>query len=233
MVGRPLPPPGARAVVVPPPLVAGDKEVLTNPLTSSCVIRSLNPLPFTRVRSTPSSRANFRTEGPACAREKPGSLMGGRSSWPDLADAGADADAEDCAPVAAPDAPLDVAPPPMAAVDAPFGGAEDVDEAAATGAVEDAVCETPLEAPEPPPRDPAPAPGDAGLEAAPALPPAAPAVPPESAEDAPADPPAEPALPCAPTGAPAPADAPASTAAAAERTVAIRSPVETVPPLAT
>src|ERR1700722_1992781 len=41
-------------------------------------MRSLKPLPFTRVRSTPSSRANLRTDGPACACEKPGSLIGGR-----------------------------------------------------------------------------------------------------------------------------------------------------------
>ena len=79
MVGSPPPPaPGARAAAPPAP-VTGDREVLTNPLTSSWVMRLLNPLPFTRVRSTPSSRANLRTDGPACAREKPGSLIGGRS----------------------------------------------------------------------------------------------------------------------------------------------------------
>src|SRR5581483_1481049 len=54
----------------------------TKALTSSCVTRPLNPVPDTRVRSTPSSRANFRTEGPACAREKPGSLMGGNCGAP-------------------------------------------------------------------------------------------------------------------------------------------------------
>src|SRR5271156_6515479 len=77
MTGRPPPPPaGARAVAG-----AGvANEVFTKPLTSSCVIRPLNPLPFTRVRSTPSSRANLRTDGPACACEKPGSLIGGRLS---------------------------------------------------------------------------------------------------------------------------------------------------------
>src|SRR3984957_20870765 len=41
-------------------------------------MRSLKLLPFTRVRSTPSSRANLRPDGPACACEKPGSLIGGR-----------------------------------------------------------------------------------------------------------------------------------------------------------
>src|SRR5690348_10435253 len=42
-------------------------------------MRPLNPVPVTRVRSTPSSRENLRTDGPACAREKPGSLIGGAS----------------------------------------------------------------------------------------------------------------------------------------------------------
>ena len=50
---------------------------LTCALTSSAVIRPLSPVPVTRARSTPSSRANRRTEGPACAREKPGSSMTG------------------------------------------------------------------------------------------------------------------------------------------------------------
>src|SRR5437016_6129632 len=65
-----------------PPAVAAPEPnaVLTNALTSSCVIRPLKPCPATRVRSTPSSRANLRAEGPACAREKPGSLIGGRSA---------------------------------------------------------------------------------------------------------------------------------------------------------
>ena len=34
---------------------------------------------MTRARSTPSSRANLRTEGPACARENPGSSIGAKS----------------------------------------------------------------------------------------------------------------------------------------------------------
>src|SRR5580658_4018683 len=76
MTGRPPPPPaGARAVAG----AGAANEVFTKPLTSSCVMRPLNPLPFTRPRSTPSSRANLRTDGPACARENPGSLIGGRS----------------------------------------------------------------------------------------------------------------------------------------------------------
>ena len=52
---------------------------MTNALTSSWVMRSLKPCPVTRPRSTPSSRANWRTEGPAWARENPGSSMGARS----------------------------------------------------------------------------------------------------------------------------------------------------------
>src|SRR6266699_1456346 len=42
-------------------------------------MRPLKPWPMTRARSTPSSRANLRTEGPACARENPGSSIGARS----------------------------------------------------------------------------------------------------------------------------------------------------------
>ena len=51
----------------------------TNALMSSCVMRPLKPRPVTRARSTPSSRANARTEGLAWARENPGSSMGARS----------------------------------------------------------------------------------------------------------------------------------------------------------
>ena len=50
--------------------------------------RPLKPPPVTCVRSTPSSRANRRTEGPAWAREKPGSLIGGRPGRPATAWAG-------------------------------------------------------------------------------------------------------------------------------------------------
>src|SRR5438270_8594724 len=42
-------------------------------------MRPLKPWPVTRARSTPSSRANLRTEGPACARENPGSSIGAKS----------------------------------------------------------------------------------------------------------------------------------------------------------
>src|SRR5580704_10994015 len=78
MTGRPPPPPaGARATAG----AGAANELFTNPLTSSCVIRPLKPLPLTRVRSTPSSRANLRTDGPACAAENPGSLMGGRLAF--------------------------------------------------------------------------------------------------------------------------------------------------------
>src|SRR5205814_1160102 len=64
-------------VSVPPP--PPPSAPLTNALTSSWVMRSLKPCPVTRPRSTPSSRANWRTEGPAWARENPGSSMGARS----------------------------------------------------------------------------------------------------------------------------------------------------------
>ena len=39
---------------------------LTKPCTSACRMRPFGPLPCTRARSTPSSRANLRTEGLAC-----------------------------------------------------------------------------------------------------------------------------------------------------------------------
>ena len=42
---------------------------LTKPCTSSCSTRPLGPLPPTFARSTPSSRANLRTDGLACGRE--------------------------------------------------------------------------------------------------------------------------------------------------------------------
>ena len=45
-------------------------------------MRPFVPVPATRDRSTPSSRASWRTEGPACARENPGSLIGARSVRP-------------------------------------------------------------------------------------------------------------------------------------------------------
>src|SRR6267154_36680 len=38
----------------------------TNSWTSACVVRPLGPDPLTRMRSTPSSRANLRTDGLAC-----------------------------------------------------------------------------------------------------------------------------------------------------------------------
>src|SRR2546428_2155335 len=38
----------------------------TNSWTSACVMRPFGPEPLTRTRSTPSSRANLRTEGLAC-----------------------------------------------------------------------------------------------------------------------------------------------------------------------
>src|SRR5258707_15591161 len=76
--GNPAPPaPGARAAAGAPVASA----FFTKAFTSSCVMRPLNPCPLTRVRSTPSSRANLRTDGPACACENPGSLIGGRLAF--------------------------------------------------------------------------------------------------------------------------------------------------------
>ena len=46
---------------------------LTNALTSSSLMRPLSPLPVTRARSTPSSRAKRRTAGLACALRMSGS----------------------------------------------------------------------------------------------------------------------------------------------------------------
>ncbi len=66
--------PGARCRAAAPSVSALDERL-------DVLVRdpALEAVPVTRVRSTPSSRANLRTEGPAWARENPGSLMGGRS----------------------------------------------------------------------------------------------------------------------------------------------------------
>jgi hypothetical protein len=47
----------------------------TQDFTSSGVMRSLTPVPLMLARSTPSSRANLRTDGLACARAKPASSI--------------------------------------------------------------------------------------------------------------------------------------------------------------
>ena len=44
-------------------------SVLTKPFTSASVMRPLRPEPFTRLRSTPNSRASLRIEGLACTCE--------------------------------------------------------------------------------------------------------------------------------------------------------------------
>src|SRR5574341_251797 len=59
---------------VPPVLASAgappfDRAPFTNACTSACTIRPFGPLPCTRPRSTPSSRANLRTDGLACALE--------------------------------------------------------------------------------------------------------------------------------------------------------------------
>ena len=57
------------------PLTPSAKVRFTHALTSACVMRCLVPVPGTRPRSTPNSRANKRTEGPAYAVANPTSLM--------------------------------------------------------------------------------------------------------------------------------------------------------------
>src|SRR3989442_1601276 len=52
-------------------------------------MRPFDPVPLTRDRSTPSSRANARTDGDACAFLKPSLSTGGAAAWP-AALAGAD-----------------------------------------------------------------------------------------------------------------------------------------------
>ncbi len=49
------------------PPAGADIACFTKPCTSPCRMRPFGPEPGTRERSTPSSRANFRTEGEACA----------------------------------------------------------------------------------------------------------------------------------------------------------------------
>ncbi len=58
------------------------RAFFTKAFTSSCVMRALKPVPVISERSTPSSRAKRRTDGPAWAREKPASLIGARSVRP-------------------------------------------------------------------------------------------------------------------------------------------------------
>src|SRR3989442_12711633 len=45
-------------------------------------MRPFDPVPLTRDRSTPSSRANARTDGDACAFLKPSLSTGGAAAWP-------------------------------------------------------------------------------------------------------------------------------------------------------
>ncbi len=59
-------PPAAAPADGPMPLMT----VLTKFCTSSCRMRPFGPAPVTRARSTPSSRANLRTDGDACAALK-------------------------------------------------------------------------------------------------------------------------------------------------------------------
>ena len=74
---RSKPPPkeaaGAAALFSAPPFCI---TPFTKDLTSSFTIRPLAPLPLTKPKSTPSSRASLRTEGPACALIKAASLIG-------------------------------------------------------------------------------------------------------------------------------------------------------------
>src|SRR5438309_11333859 len=59
---RTSPPRAATAATAGAPLITP----FTNSWTSACVMRPFGPEPLTRTRSTPSSRANLRTEGLAC-----------------------------------------------------------------------------------------------------------------------------------------------------------------------
>src|SRR6266853_692660 len=59
---RTSPPRAATAATAGAPLITP----FTNSWTSACVVRPFGPEPLTRMRSTPSSRANLRTEGLAC-----------------------------------------------------------------------------------------------------------------------------------------------------------------------
>ena len=52
---------------------------LTKPCTSSCRMRPFGPVPVTCARSTPSSRANLRTDGDACAAAKRASPSASRA----------------------------------------------------------------------------------------------------------------------------------------------------------
>src|SRR5262245_60017406 len=60
---------------------------------SSCRMRAFGPEPLTRARSTPSSRANLRTDGDACACLKAASSTGAAVAADSFA-ADVDADAE-------------------------------------------------------------------------------------------------------------------------------------------
>src|SRR6185312_3316005 len=175
------PPPGAGAGAGAPP----DSAFFTNAFTSSCVMRPLNPVPLTLVRSTPSSRASSRTDGPAWARENPASLMSGKSGR--------------------------ICPAPSVA--APAGAAEAVPAAGPAAAG--------LAAPEPGVAD-AGLPGAESTVADAGLP---------GAESTVAD--ADPADGDPPDADPAAAGCAESPAPASERSVTTRSPVETLPPLAT
>ena len=68
---RPVPPPAAAPAAT--GADAPDMTCLTKLCTSSCRMRFFGPVPVTRVTSTPSSRANLRTEGDACGRS-PGDI---------------------------------------------------------------------------------------------------------------------------------------------------------------
>ncbi len=61
----------AEALPAPPCIAA-----LTKALISSPTIRPFAPVPVTKLKSTPNSRANLRAEGPAWALANPASLIG-------------------------------------------------------------------------------------------------------------------------------------------------------------
>ncbi len=79
---------GARPAAAPAAMPPPASRLFTNALTSSSTMRPLRPVPRTRARSTPSSRAKRRTPGLAWAAAKPASLTERRRRQAAAADCG-------------------------------------------------------------------------------------------------------------------------------------------------
>src|SRR5690606_339417 len=69
------PPPTLELLVVERVLMAAVRVAFTYLRTSSWVILCFSPVPFTCARSTPSSRANLRTEGEAWGKLRLGIMV--------------------------------------------------------------------------------------------------------------------------------------------------------------